>query len=354
MTDSRDEPRDLSHEGSQTLVTGMTPTEATIEGDERPGTKAIAGRTPWELARVRLRRDKPTMVMLVVVGLTIVMGILAPILSKLGILNPQDIHTDLINATSGGQPLGKLGGISWSHPLGVEPGTGRDVLSRLVLGVTFSLVIAISATIIAIGLGTVLGIIAGYSGKRLDFWISRLIDMVLSFPQTLMLLALSGTFIALIAKLTHDSNSSGGNLSKALYIILVLGLFGWPYFARIVRGQVLSLREREFVESAKSLGARNARIYFKELLPNLWAPILVYFTLIMPANISAEAALSFLGVGVGNPTPTLGNVLSNAVNYASSDAVYFISAAMFIAIIVLSFNLLGDGLRDALDPKADR
>ncbi|MEO7068874.1 MAG: ABC transporter permease [Nostocoides sp.] len=349
MPDSRDEPRDLSHEGSQSFATGLTPTEAAIEGDEQVGPGAIAGKTPWQLARIRLRRDKPTMVMIIIVALAVLMGIAAPILSALGVLNPQDFNTDLINGASGGLPIGKFGGISWSHPLGVEPGTGRDLLSRFVLGVTFSLVIAVSATMIAVILGTVLGIIAGYSGKFLDFWISRLIDMVLSFPQTLMLLALSGTFIAVLGKFLPD-----GNPTVAVYIILILGLFGWPYFARIIRGQVLSLREREFVESARSLGAGHSRIYFKEMLPNLWAPILVYFTLILPANVSAEAALSYLGVGIRNPTPTLGNILTNAVNYPDADPVYFLTAAAFIAIIVLSFNLVGDGLRDALDPKADR
>lgn len=354
MPDSRDQSPDLSHEGSQSFASGLTATEAAIEGDENPDVSTIVGKTPWQLARVRLRRDKPTMVMIVVVVLTLLMAIVAPILGAVGVLQPNSGDVSLLNPANGYLPKGFLGGVSWSHPLGVEPQTGRDLMSRLVLGVTFSLVISISATVIAIGLGTVLGIMAGYSGKFLDFWISRLIDMVLSFPQTLMLLALSSTMIALIAKLLHDSNSSGGNISKGLYIILVLGLFGWPYFARIIRGQVLSLREREFVESAKSLGARKPRIYFKEMLPNLWAPILVYFTLILPANVSAEAALSYLGVGIGAPTPTLGNVLTNAVNYPDSDPTYFIIAAVFIAVIVLSFNLVGDGLRDALDPRADR
>lgn len=350
-----DEPNlrpNLSHEPSEGLATGLSTAEAIAKGDlaeQEAAAPSIAGRTPWQLARMRLRRDKPTMVMIGVVVFAVVLGIAAPILAKVGILDPQSIHTDLIDAPSGGLPKGAWGGISWSHPLGVEPGTGRDVMSRLILGVTFSLLISVSATLIAVVIGTVLGLVSGFLGKTVDFWISRLTDMVLSFPQTLMLLALSGTFIAVLQKVLPD-----GNPSKAAYIILVLGLFGWPSFARIIRGQVLSLREREFIESAKSLGAKNGRIYFKELLPNLWAPVLVYFTLIMPANISAEAALSWLGVGVGNPTPTLGNVLANAVNYPASDFVYFITSALFIAILVLSLNLVGDGLRDALDPKADR
>ncbi|CCH79375.1 Binding-protein-dependent transport systems inner membrane component [Nostocoides japonicum T1-X7] len=354
MANEPERTPDFSHEGSSQFTTGLAATEAVAEGDETPEGGAgkapsIAGRTPWQLARMRLRRDKLTMFMLWVVAITVVVGILAPVLSKLGVLEPNVFHGELIDGASGGLPKGSWGGISWSHPLGVEPTTGRDVLSRLVLGVTFSLLIAVSATLLAVVIGTILGIVSGFAGGKVDFWISRLIDMTLSFPQTLMLLALSGGFIAILAKVIPGTNGPA-----AAYIILVLGLFGWPSFARIIRGQVLSLREREFIESAKSLGAKSGRLWFKELLPNLWAPILIYSTLIMPANVSAEAALSFLGVGVKNPTPTLGNILTNAVNYPSSDFIYFFASAMFIAIIVISFNLVGDGLRDALDPKADR
>lgn len=311
---------------------------------------AIAGRTPWELARMRLRRDKITMTMLGIVVFAIVMAIVAPILASMDILKPGAGNIDGLD--NSGYPIGAWGGTTWKHPFGLVPGSGADLFSRLILGVTFSLTIAFLATCIAILLGTVIGIVSGFRGGAVDFWISRLIDMVLSFPQTLMLLALSGTFIAVIAKVFNDPNQ--GNLSKGTYIVLVLGLFGWPAFARVIRGLVLSMREREFVESAKSLGAKNVRIYFRELLPNLWAPVLVYFTLIMPTNISAEAALSYLGVGMEPSTPTLGNILTDSVQYAQGDFAYFIYPALFIAILVLSFNLLGDGLRDALDPKADR
>lgn len=351
MADESDRTENLAHDRSTDIAS-----PAGIDVDDHLGSAAdspvenkIAGRTPWELARMRLRRDKPTMVVIVVVALTILMGILAPILTKLGVLNPNQFHKELIDSVMGGYPKGAFGGMSLEHPLGVEPGTGRDVMSRLVLGVTFSLIVASSATLVAVVIGVTLGLISGFLGGWVDFWISRLVDMVLSFPQTLMLLALSGMFIELLGRTGLPPNGATG-----LYIILVLGLFGWPYFTRIVRGQVLSMREREFVEAAKSLGARNNRIYFKELLPNLWAPILVYCTLILPAYVSAEAALSYLGVGIKPPTPTLGNILTNSVNYADSDWTYFLFPGLMIAIIVLSFNLLGDGLRDALDPKGDR
>jgi peptide/nickel transport system permease protein len=134
----------------------------------------------------------------------------------------------------------------------------------------------------------------------------------------------------------------------------VLAAFGWPPIARIVRGQVLSIREREFIDAARLMGAPRRRMYFKEVLPNLWAPLLVYFTLTMPAYISAEAALSFLAVGVKPPTPTLGNILNDSINYSQADFFFFFTPALLIAIIVVSFNLLGDGIRDALDPRGSR
>lgn len=332
--------------------TELAPTSVELSSSSEPDiAPEIAGLSPAQLAMRRLRRDKLTMTALVVAALFVVMAIVAPILSALHVLKPEEFHSNLIDPATGSLPIGPFGGVSWAHPFGVEPTTGRDILSRLVLGVTFSLIVSISATIIAVVLGTVIGLIAGFRGGAVDFWVGRLIDMTLSFPQTLMLLALSGVFIQ---RLTETFHVPAGNVANGVYIILVMGLFGWPSFARLIRGQVLSQREREYVEAARSLGATNRRIYFKELLPNLWAPILVYTTLILPTYVSAEAALSFLGVGIKPPTPTLGNILTESVVYASGDFVFFFLPALFIAVIVISFNLLGDGLRDALDPKGDR
>lgn len=321
-------------------------TSATVLEPESP----IAGRTPWELAKMRLKRDKVTIFFLFVVFFTLLLAVLAPFMVKFGIIDPYSTHSDLIDVNKGSIAKGPYGGMSWDHPLGVEPGLGRDVLSRLIFGVTFSIVVAFSSALIATVLGTVAGIIAGFSRGRTDFWLSRLMDLVLTFPTTLMLIALSGMFIDLLVQIGVPK----GNTANGLYIILVLGFFGWPGFARIIRGQVLSLREREFIESAQSIGAGRGRIYFKELLPNLWAPILVYFTLLMPTFVSAEAALSFLGVGIKPPTPTLGNILTDSVNYSTAQATFFFFPAIIIAVVVLSFNLVGDGLRDALDPKGNR
>jgi peptide/nickel transport system permease protein len=330
-----------------TMTVGQFEAEAPPPpGDETLDTKVV-GRSPWKIAKSRFRRDKVSMTAYVIVLIYVVMALAAPILDKLGVIDPQSFHGDLVGGI-GSVPKAAHGGISTSHLLGVEPQTGRDLLSRLVLGVTLSMAVAVAATAFSIIVGTVLGIISGYLGGWADFWIGRFIDLVLSFPQLLMLLALSPVLIDRIVAIGIPA----GNPAQYAYLVFVLGFFGFPYFARIIRGQTLSLREREFVEASRSLGAPNRRIWFKELLPNLWAPILVYTTLTLPANISAEAALSFLGVGIKAPTPTLGNILNDSVNYLSADPLYFFLPGLFIFIIVLSFNMLGDGLRDALDPKS--
>ncbi|TWP34900.1 ABC transporter permease [Leekyejoonella antrihumi] len=315
--------------------------------------KVIEGKSPMQLAMTRLRKDRTSMIALAVVIILLLIAILAPILDWVGILDPLSIHNsgpgNLVSGI-GSVPTGPLGGISWQHPLGVEPGTGRDLLSRLLEGVTWSMIISISATIIAIVTGTVLGIISGFTGGKVDFFLGRFIDLILCFPQTLMLLALSGTFIAWITLVGVPS----GNPSTGVYVILIMGAFGWPGYARIIRGLVLSMRNREFVEAARSLGSNRRRIYFTELLPNLWPPILIYSTLQLPAYVSTEAALSYLGVGIQAPTPTLGNILTDSVNYSQADPTYFFLPALAIAIIVLAFNLVGDGLGDALDPRHGR
>ncbi len=315
------------------------------------GAVAIKGRSPWEIVRARVRRDKVTMISLVVSILFLVAGIAAPILAKLGVLKPDLSHGDLVTGL-GSMPEGFAGGMSLAHPLGVEPGTGRDLLARILTGMTTSLTVAISATLFAVVVGTVLGLVAGFAGGTTDWLISRFMDLVLSFPSFLMLLSLQAVLVHLIASAMAQGDSAPG--PKIVFMVLVLGFFGFPFFARVIRGQVLSLREREFIEAAKSLGARRGRIYFKELLPHLWAPILVYTTLVMPANISAEAALGFLGVGLNPPTASLGAILNDSVAYALPDPAYFFFPGLTVFLLVLAFNLLGDGLRDALDPKSGR
>ena len=315
------------------------------DGAESESPKQIEGRSLRQIALGRLKKDKGTLAAMAIAFLFILCAVSSPILDKIGIIDPFTNHRELIDG-SGDVKVGP----SFSHWLGVVPGSGTDLLSRLMLGVTFSVIVGLCATIVAISIGLVVGLVAGFSGGKADFLCSRLIDLVLCFPQTLMLLALSGTLVSRL----EDLGVPKGNVAMGLYVILVLGLFGWPTFARIVRGQVLTLRNREFIEAARSLGATNRRLYFTELLPNLWAPLLVYSTLLFPVFVSAEAALGFLGVGIQAPTPTLGNIINDSVQYSQSNALYFFAPSLTVALLVLSFNLVGDGLRDALDPKADR
>ncbi|WP_250029159.1 ABC transporter permease [Paractinoplanes maris] len=315
--------------------------------DEAQG--PVAGRSPWQIARARLRANRVAMIALFMIIFFVVIAIAAPILQALGVIDTTTLHPELVQGP-GAMPTGSFGGISIHHPLGVEPQTGRDLFSRILLGITLDTAIAVAATIISVGLGVVLGLVAGFYRGAADWSIGRLIDLILAFPQLLMLIALSPVLVQRIT----DTGVPQGNPSKITYIIAVLGFFGWPYFARIIRAQVLSLREREFVEAAEMLGARRSRINFKELLPNLWAPILVYSSIVLPTYVSAEAAMSFLGVGIVPPTPTLGNLLQDSVNYATADPTYFLAPGLTLFIVVLAFNLFGDGLRDALDPRSDR
>lgn len=334
------------------MTTPGTELDSHFAGGEEPidpSEKSVTSKSPGRLARERFMKDKLSMASLVVVVLFFLAALMAPLLVWLDVIDPFTTNQDLLNEYQ--LPADAWGGISSEHWLGIEPGLGRDTLSRVWYGITFSLVIALLATAVAVVIGVTLGIVSGASGGWVDAVIGRVIDLTLAFPQTLMLLALSSVAIAFLVEVVGVPS---GNPAAAVYVVVVLGLFGWTGIARIVRGQVLTLREREFVAAAQMMGASKFRIYFREILPNLWAPILVTFTLIMPAFVSAEAALAYLGVSITPPTPTLGNVLFDSLGYAQNAFIYFFVPAFLIATIVVSFNLLGDGLRDALDPKGHR
>ncbi|POM22233.1 Glutathione transport system permease protein GsiD [Actinomadura rubteroloni] len=306
------------------------------------GAKQIQGRSLGQIAWLRLRRDKVALTGGVIVVLLIVVAIVGPFLVQ----SPLTYHQDLIDPTYNRPNSGIWHtGISGEHWLGVEPGTGRDMLARIVHGARISLLVAFLATLLSVVIGVVLGITAGYFGRWVDTVISRAMDAFLAFP--LLLFA-----IALVGVVSDGAFGLKGNGLRVSVLVFVIGFFNWPYIGRVIRGQTLSLREREFVDAARSLGARNGYILFKELLPNLVAPILVYSTLLIPTNILFEAALSFLGVGVIPPTPSWGGMLTLAVPIYSSDPMYMIVPGLAIFITVLAFNLLGDGLRDALDPRA--
>ncbi|MFI0981770.1 ABC transporter permease [Streptomyces sp. NPDC021093] len=310
------------------------------------GAKKIEGRSPWRIAWVRLKRDKLALTGGIIVLLLVLVAILAPVIASMVGQTPDARHEDLIDPLFG-TPIGSFGGISSEHLLGVEPTSGRDVFTRIVYGARVSLVVGFLAAVVAVLFGTLFGTLAGYFGGWLDTVISRVMDMLLAFPQLLFV-------ISLISVMPSKLFGLEGSGVRLLAMILVIGFFGWPYIGRIVRGQVLSLREREYVEAARSLGAGRGYIVVKELLPNLVAPITVYATLMIPTNILTEAALSFLGVGVKPPTASWGSMLSDAVAYYESDPMYMIVPGVAIFLTVLAFNLFGDGVRDAIDPKGSR
>jgi peptide/nickel transport system permease protein len=323
----------------------MTPDSAAPEAIlEGVSGEAIEGRSLGRIAWMRLKRDKVAMGG----GIFIVFLILVAIFGPYLVQNPDIYHPNLINPTFS-RPNGAFGGISFAHPFGVEPVTGRDMLSRVVNGARVSLLIAFLATALAVGIGVVMGIIAGFFGGWLDAVIARSMDVFLAFP--LLVFA-----IALVGVVPSSAFGLSGNSLRIGLLIFVIGFFAWPYMGRIIRGQALSLREREFVDAARSLGARGPYILFRELLPNLVAPILVYSTLLIPVNILFEAALSYLGVGIIPPTPSWGGMLSDAVNngFYAVDPMYMFIPGMAIFLTVMAFNLFGDGLRDALDPRSSR
>jgi peptide/nickel transport system permease protein len=302
-------------------------------------TATVAPAGPWRRLAGQVWSHRAARIGLAIVALFVVMAVFAPIITAVTGNGPNDFHEDQINKALGGVPDGAFGGISKDHWLGVEPVNGRDVLARIVHGARISLLISLLATTVSVVIGTLLGMAAGFLGGWADTAISRLMDLVLSFPQLIFM-------IALVAVLPD-----GG---RTLSLILVIGFFGWPYVGRIVRGQTLSLRHREFVEAAWAGGQLRTRILLREILPNLLAPILVYAALSIPTNIGTEAALSFLGIGVQPPTPSWGQMMQKAMSWYQVDPVFLLIPGTCLFLTVLAFTFLGDALRDAVDPKAGR
>lgn len=312
------------------------------------GERGVVGKSPGQLAWRRFRRDKLALASLFTITIVVILALAAPLITRLFGVDPFSTNIDKVS-TAGGLPLGRFGGISWAHPLGVEPLTGRDLMARLLYGTRVSLIVAVSATTLTMVLGVSIGLIAGYARGALDTILARLMDIVLSFPLLLVVLAMSPVLTQRLSSVLPE-----GNPSRVGALILMLSMFGWPYLARIVRGQVISLREREFVEAAISTGASTTRILRKELFPNLWAPLLVYVTLALPSYIAAEAVLSYLGVGVLPPTATWGAMLADSVAFFYVVPTYLFIPGMALFITVVSFNILGDALNDALDPRSQR
>ena len=278
------------------------------------------------------------------VVLLLLTAVFAPLIVSVLGHPPNEFHQELIDADTG-VPFAPWGGISRDFLFGIEPVNGRDLFSRVLYGSQISLLIASLATLLSVVIGTVMGVTAGYFGGWVDTLISRLMDIFLAFPLLVFALALAGV-------IRDEAFGLKGDALRIGVIVFIIGFFNWPYIGRIIRGQTLSLREREFVDAARSLGARHPHVIFKELLPNLLAPILIYATLLIPSNILFEAALSFLGVGVQPPRATWGGMLADATEWFEVDPEFIFPAGLAIFVTVLAFNLFGDGLRDALDPRS--
>ena len=298
----------------------------------------VIGRSPLELFWRRFRKDRVAVAGLIIVTLMLSLAIFAPVIAT-RFHDPNDV--DLEHLDSFGIPLGP----DSEYWFGADT-AGRDLMIRVVYGARTSLIIAFFATGLATLIGVTLGTIAGFYRGKVDTFISRTIDVVLSLP--VLLLALGLVSACGVTK----QGCLGGLIKPGLLLVsYVIALFTWPYIARIVRGQVLSLREKEFIEAARSLGSTNRRIMFRELLPNCAASIIVYTTLIIPNNILFEAALSFLGVGVPQETPSWGRQLSDAGTIFTVAWWMMLFPGLFLFFTTLAFNLVGDGLRDALDPR---
>jgi ABC-type dipeptide/oligopeptide/nickel transport system permease subunit len=235
-------------------------------------------------------------------------------------------------------------GPSKDNIFGADP-LGRDVFSRVLYGARVSLEVALIATALSVFLGVIVGMVAGYFRGWVDTVLSRLIDVLLAFPILLLALGIASAC-------SLGNGCVGGLVHPGLgTVIVAIVVINWTYIGRIIRGQVLSLREKEFVEAARASGARSSTIIFRELLPNLVAPIVVYSTLIIPQNILLEAALSFLGVGIQPPQASWGQMLADATPIYNTAWWYFAFPGGALLLTVLAFNLLGDGVRDALDPR---
>ncbi|HKT55835.1 MAG TPA: ABC transporter permease [Microbacterium sp.] len=285
-----------------------------------------------------LVRDRWAFAGAVIIVVFVLGAILAPLITGITGQNPYTYHVDLL--TDSGSPTGWGGGISARHWFGVEPLTGRDMFSIVVYGARISLLVGISATVISVVIGVLVGVTTGFFGGWYDRVMSRVVDVMFGFPVLVFLIALT----AIVPS----------SVPRPVFMILVIGFFGWPPIARVIRGQALSLRERSFVTASTAMGAGSWRVAFTQVLPNVTATIIVYTTILVPSMIGFEAALSFLGVGVPPPTPSWGRTIGLAVGWVQTDPMYLVFPGAALFLITLAFNVLGDGLRDALDPKGAR
>ncbi|MFF8932219.1 ABC transporter permease [Streptomyces longwoodensis] len=286
----------------------------------------------------RLRAQRAAMVAAGVVALLVLVALAAPLLTALEGQDPNAYHSSLVDSARGGVPVGSLGGISGDHWLGVEPQTGRDLFARLVHGARVSLGVALAATVVQVVIGVVMGVSAALGSRWVDQLLSRFTDVIVAMPLMIMSLAL----LAIVP----------ASFPRPVLVALVIGLIGWGSIAKIVRAQTLTLKQLDHVAAARLSGWGTWRIARRELLPGIAAPVITYAALLVPSNISAEAALSFLGVGVKPPTPSWGQMLTAADVWYQAAPQYLLLPAGALFVTVLALTVLGDGVRTALDPRA--
>jgi len=305
----------------------------TVEGEP-----VVAPRRGFRFVLRHLRRDPWASAGAVVIAVFVLAAVFAPLLTGITGQDPYTYHLNLLDDS--GAPKGWGGGISARHWFGVEPLNGRDLFSIVVYGARISLLVGISATVISVLIGVLVGVTTGFFGGWYDRVVSRVVDVMFGFPVLVFLIALTAIV------------PSG--VPRPVFMILVIGFFGWPSISRVIRGQAMSLRERSFVTASTAMGAGSWRVAFTQVLPNVTATIIVYTTIMVPSMIGFEAALSFLGVGVPPPTPSWGRTIGEAIGWVQTDPTYLVFPGAALFLITLAFNVLGDGLRDALDPKGAR
>jgi peptide/nickel transport system permease protein len=329
--------------------------EAPSGAQEAPEGQKLAGRSPTQIAFERLRKDKLAVVCSIIVFLMILAAIFAPLITNLLNIYPTTATNPLdpakvLNFQTGLPKQGPPNHGYWSaHPLGLAPQTAVDNLARLLYGLRTSLLVATIATVASIVTGVVLGLVAGFSRGWLDRIIMFVTDLFLSFPFILGALAMAPIIVS------HFQNGNLNTLYRVqlFALIFILVFFGWMPLTRLIRGQVLSLREREFVQAAQVMGVPTSRILFKELLPNLVAPIVVATSLSLPGYVTAEAGLSYLGIGITG-IPSLGQTINDAQGWWDLYPLYLWAPVITITVLVVALNLLGDSIRDAFDPRTRR
>ncbi|WP_393078665.1 ABC transporter permease [Streptomyces sp. LN704] len=325
--------------------------EKTSRGNaEQPA--ALEGRSPGRLMWRRFKRDRSGVISAYVVLFFFLVAALAPLISKLYGKDPYTLYGQddptLLNDFN--MPAGPNGGITSEYWFGIEPTLGRDVFTQLLYGMRTSLYTALAATAAMVFMGILIGLVGGYFGGKVDYWLGRLTDFLLAFPQQLFMIASMPVITAVFVAPDEETPT----YIHALAIIGVLWFLGWMGLARLIRAVTLSLREREFVEAAKVAGASPWRIIRKELLPNLVTPILVQGTYMLPSTILSVAFLSFVGVGYTEPTPDWGRMFAIGSDIYEQDPVYMFFPGIAMVVFVVAFNLLGDSVRDAFDPKTGR